>query len=389
MIAVDKLRAPVGQNVRLDVTAPDFDVIHSWWIPALGGKFDAIPGDDERDLVQRRGAGDLPRPVRRALRHPARRDDGRGRGDAARRSSRLARRGGRRPGGRARPTSARRRSPASARSATGSRAKATSGPRLAGNALLADPSGARAGRPERPRSDAAGRHGLGRAPDRRADRLPLGRRAQMAVRRRDRTARSRLAARPRRELARRPSTTSGSGSSTSSTSGLFFVAGGIMALLIRTQLAQANEDFIDARRATTSSSRCTGRRWSSSSSSRSSPASRNFLVPADDRRARHGLPAAERALVLALPLRRRHPAALVLRGRRRGPGRLDELPADLRLRAGQRPGPLDPLAAHPHDLVARRRDQLRRHDPQPAHAGDDAGCACRSSSGRSRSTRSC
>ena len=44
VIAVDRLRAPVGQNVRLEVTAPDFDVIHSWWIPALGGKFDAIPG---------------------------------------------------------------------------------------------------------------------------------------------------------------------------------------------------------------------------------------------------------------------------------------------------------------------------------------------------------
>jgi len=44
VIAVDRMRAPVGQNVRLDVSAPDFDVIHSWWIPALGGKFDAIPG---------------------------------------------------------------------------------------------------------------------------------------------------------------------------------------------------------------------------------------------------------------------------------------------------------------------------------------------------------
>ena len=44
VVAVDRLRAPVGQNVRLEVTAPDFDVIHSWWIPALGGKFDAIPG---------------------------------------------------------------------------------------------------------------------------------------------------------------------------------------------------------------------------------------------------------------------------------------------------------------------------------------------------------
>ena len=44
VIAVDRLRAPVGQNVRLEITAPTFDVIHSWWIPSLGGKFDAIPG---------------------------------------------------------------------------------------------------------------------------------------------------------------------------------------------------------------------------------------------------------------------------------------------------------------------------------------------------------
>jgi cytochrome c oxidase subunit 2 len=44
VISVDRLRAPVGQNVRLEIVAPDNDVIHSWWIPALGGKFDAIPG---------------------------------------------------------------------------------------------------------------------------------------------------------------------------------------------------------------------------------------------------------------------------------------------------------------------------------------------------------
>jgi cytochrome c oxidase subunit II len=43
-IALDRLRAPVDGNVRLLITAPDFDVIHSWWIPSLGGKFDAIPG---------------------------------------------------------------------------------------------------------------------------------------------------------------------------------------------------------------------------------------------------------------------------------------------------------------------------------------------------------
>ena len=44
VIAIDQLRAPVGVPVSLEVTAPDTDVIHSWWIPALGGKIDAIPG---------------------------------------------------------------------------------------------------------------------------------------------------------------------------------------------------------------------------------------------------------------------------------------------------------------------------------------------------------
>ena len=43
-VAIDRLRVPVGEPVHLTVTAPDFDVIHSWWIPALGGKIDAIPG---------------------------------------------------------------------------------------------------------------------------------------------------------------------------------------------------------------------------------------------------------------------------------------------------------------------------------------------------------
>jgi cytochrome c oxidase subunit 2 len=42
--AIDTLRAPAGVPVRLEVTSTDEDVIHSWWIPALGGKIDAIPG---------------------------------------------------------------------------------------------------------------------------------------------------------------------------------------------------------------------------------------------------------------------------------------------------------------------------------------------------------
>ena len=47
------------------------------------------------------------------------------------------------------------------------------------------------------------------------------------------------------------------------------------------------------------------------------------------------------------------------------------------------------VAAHPLDLVARRRDQLRRDDPQHARARHDRGCASRSSSGRSSPTRGC
>ncbi len=44
VIAIDRMRAPAGVPVSLEITAPDGDVIHSWWIPALAGKVDAIPG---------------------------------------------------------------------------------------------------------------------------------------------------------------------------------------------------------------------------------------------------------------------------------------------------------------------------------------------------------
>ncbi|HWK27677.1 MAG TPA: cytochrome c oxidase subunit II [Solirubrobacter sp.] len=37
---------PVGMTVLLDITSDD--VAHSWWIPKLGGKFDAIPGYTNR-----------------------------------------------------------------------------------------------------------------------------------------------------------------------------------------------------------------------------------------------------------------------------------------------------------------------------------------------------
>jgi cytochrome c oxidase subunit 2 len=43
-VSFDTIRLPVDQTVRLEITAPDWDVIHSFWVPALGGKMDAIPG---------------------------------------------------------------------------------------------------------------------------------------------------------------------------------------------------------------------------------------------------------------------------------------------------------------------------------------------------------
>jgi cytochrome c oxidase subunit 2 len=40
--SIGTLHVPVGAVVDLDITADD--VLHSWWIPALGGKIQAIPG---------------------------------------------------------------------------------------------------------------------------------------------------------------------------------------------------------------------------------------------------------------------------------------------------------------------------------------------------------
>jgi len=36
--------APADNVVHEDVSAPATDVVHSWWVPELGGKIDAIPG---------------------------------------------------------------------------------------------------------------------------------------------------------------------------------------------------------------------------------------------------------------------------------------------------------------------------------------------------------
>jgi cytochrome c oxidase subunit II len=47
VISIDRLRVPTGVPIRLELTAPDDDVVHSWWIPALQGKRDVIPGSPQ------------------------------------------------------------------------------------------------------------------------------------------------------------------------------------------------------------------------------------------------------------------------------------------------------------------------------------------------------
>jgi cytochrome c oxidase subunit 2 len=42
VVTANELRLPIGQPVRLELTSPD--VIHSFWVPALHGKVDHVPG---------------------------------------------------------------------------------------------------------------------------------------------------------------------------------------------------------------------------------------------------------------------------------------------------------------------------------------------------------
>lgn len=57
VVAIDRLRVPAGRVVQLDMTSPENDVIHSFWIPALFGKRDTIPGavTDLRFVAKRPG----------------------------------------------------------------------------------------------------------------------------------------------------------------------------------------------------------------------------------------------------------------------------------------------------------------------------------------------
>jgi cytochrome c oxidase subunit II len=46
-ISINTLRVPVNRKIELEIVSAD--VAHSWWVPALGGKLDAIPGQTNRE----------------------------------------------------------------------------------------------------------------------------------------------------------------------------------------------------------------------------------------------------------------------------------------------------------------------------------------------------
>ena len=79
LLDVDNVLAvlPADTKIRFVITADD--VIHAWWVPALGWKKDAIPGIVNEPWTDTR-ARHLPRPVRRAVRQGPRLHADRGQG---------------------------------------------------------------------------------------------------------------------------------------------------------------------------------------------------------------------------------------------------------------------------------------------------------------------
>jgi cytochrome c oxidase subunit 2 len=55
VFSYEEMVVPVGMTVTLDITADD--VAHSWWIPQLGGKMDAIPGYTNKTWFRAERAG--------------------------------------------------------------------------------------------------------------------------------------------------------------------------------------------------------------------------------------------------------------------------------------------------------------------------------------------
>ncbi len=151
---------------------------------------------------------------------------------------------------------------------------------------------------------------------------------------------------------------------------VFFAIGGVLALLIRTQLATPNEHFL-TKNSYNEVVTIHGTTMIFLVVVPILAGFGNFLVPLMIGARDMAFPRLNALSYWLFLLGGVVLDAQLLREGRPGAGRLDGVRAALDAAlAGQRPGPLDPRPAHPLDLVARRRDQLHRDDPQHARAGD-------------------
>jgi len=89
VVLANEIRLPVGEPTQFRLDSDN--VIHSFWIPPLGGKMDMIPGRVTWLTLRPHGDRHLPGRVRRVLRHVARLDELLRRGDGAGRVRRVAR----------------------------------------------------------------------------------------------------------------------------------------------------------------------------------------------------------------------------------------------------------------------------------------------------------
>ncbi len=92
LLGVDNIIVlPVNKVIEVDTAGSD--VIHSWALPEMGVKMDAVPGPHQPHLVQGAAHGHVLRPVLRALRHGALRNADRGQDRERRRLRGVARLG--------------------------------------------------------------------------------------------------------------------------------------------------------------------------------------------------------------------------------------------------------------------------------------------------------
>ena len=70
VVTANELHLPAGRRVVFTLQGPD--VIHSFWVPKLGGKRDVSTGPRQRDRGDARHAGRILGAMRRVLRHLAR-----------------------------------------------------------------------------------------------------------------------------------------------------------------------------------------------------------------------------------------------------------------------------------------------------------------------------